>query len=420
VQDNVSGFRLWYQMSDRNLPQLVSYQGSDREEYQKDDQFRIQYDWKRYTDGLNYHFFTGLNTTTLNYYRAVPSFNFVNEDSQSRESGFLNHLRIFREFDEKTYATVSIDANYYHVEASDHLTGQGYREDRMETSLMLNLHFKPASRVAWFILMRSENYDGQIIPLIPAAGVEWQLFRRMPVVFRSNVARNYRKPSLNDLWWMPGGNPDLLPEDGYTGDVSLAGDFRSGRLAFRNELTGYASLVKNWIVWQPAASGAYYWEANNVKDVFSRGIEYQFTAEIDWNRVKVRSGGSYAFTRTSNRHAVRSVDESRGKQLIYIPKHKGGFYISSTWKQFTLKYDMNGVGKRYTSSGNEESDFERVLNPYWLGKVSLINQMAWNEFLLNLKFTADNVFDMDYQSILWRPMPGRFYTFSVALKYKKG
>jgi iron complex outermembrane receptor protein len=419
LNDQVSSLRLWFQKSDRNLPQLMSYQGSEREEFQKDEQFRAQYDWKKYSDGLNYHFFTGVNTTRLNYYRATPAFDFVNEDSESRETSYLNHLRIFRKFDEKTWATASFDANYHQVEAIDKLTDGGYKKDRWETSLLLNLHFKPSNRFAAFILMRSENYDRKVIPLIPSAGLEWQVLQTLPVILRSNIARNYHKPSLNDLYWLPGGNSSLQPEDGYTGDLSLAGDFVFGQMVFRNELTGFLSKIENWIVWQPAANGAWYWEANNVKDVLSRGLEYQFNAALDWKKFRFRSGGNYAFTATSNLNAVRSVDESRGKQLIYIPKHKGGFYFSTTWQKFTLKYDFSGVGKRFTKSSNRESPFEQVLNPYFLSKISADKRFDLHAFSFNMKFTVDNLFNQNYQSILWRPMPGRFYTLSVAFKYRK-
>jgi len=419
LNDQVSGLRLWFQQSDRDLPQLMSYQGSQREEFQKDEQFRVQYDWKKYSDALNVHFFSGLNTAKLDYYRATPAFQFVNEDSRSAETGWMNHLRIFRKFDEKTYATFSLDANYHQVKTTDNETGIGYKKDRLETSLLLNLHFKPTDRFAAFILMRSENYDKQVVPLIPSAGVEWQVLRTLPVVLRSNLARNYHKPTLNDLYWLPGGNPDLLPEDGYTADVSFAGDFVIGKTVFSPEITGFISKVENWITWQPAANGAYYWEAANVKDVLSRGLEYQFTATHNWKKIRFRSGGNYALTATSNMNAVRLADESRGKQLVYIPKHKGGFYASASWKKFTLKYDLNGVGKRFTKSSNRESDFEQVLNPYWLSKLSLDKQIQLEVFSVNLKLLVDNLFDQNYQSILWRPAPGRFYTFSVALKYRK-
>ncbi|MBT6997238.1 MAG: TonB-dependent receptor, partial [Prolixibacteraceae bacterium] len=390
--DKIMALRLWYQKSDRNLPQLMSYEGAKREEYQQDNQFRIQYDWKKYSDILNYHFFSGINSNRLNYYRASPEFNFVNEDSESIETSLINHVRIFREFDEKTYATVSLDANYHHVDIQNNKLENGYKKHRFETSLLVNIHLKPSERFAAFVLVRSENYDAQFVPLIPGAGLEWQFLESFPVILRLNAARNYHKPTLNDLYWLPGGNPDLLPEDGYTGEFSFSGQFEGGLFSFKNEITGFISQIENWIIWQPSASGAYFWEASNVKSVLSRGIEYQFSAGLNWKNFWFRSGGNYSFTNTSNQNVVSSVDESRGKQLIYIPKHKGNLYLAVTFKKTTIKYDLEYVGKRFTKSSNLESDYERVLNPYFLSKVSVDKQFELTLLNLNLKFTVENLF----------------------------
>ncbi len=417
--DRIHTLRIWYQKSTRNLPALMSYEGSEREEYQKDKQFRFQYEWKKYAGLLNYHFFTGINANRLDYFRSTPQFNFINEDFKSNETSFLNHMRIFRKFDEKTYATISVDVNYYQVNATNNVTESGYRKDRLETSLMLNVHLKPSDQFAGFVLLRSENYDNHTVPLIPSAGLEWQFAKRLPLVIRANAARNYHKPALNDLYWLPGGNPDLLPEDGYSGEVSLESNFKSGNISFKHEITAFMSEIENWIIWQPASNGAYYWEAGNMKNVIAKGVEYQFSGSAFWKGWRFYSGGNYSYTNTANQNAASSVDKSRGKQLIYIPKNKGNLYFSTTWQKITLKYDINYTGKRFTKSSNQESGYERVLNPYWLSKISAGKQFDFNAVRLNFKFTVENLFNENFQSILWRPMPGRYYNFSVALNYKK-
>jgi len=414
TSEEILTLRFWYQQSRRDLPQLMSYEGSDREEYQNDSQLRGQFGWKKYSESYNYNFFSGINSGRLNYYRATPEFDFVNEDSESRETGFLNHLKVFREFDEDIYGEISLDANYYHVGATDATKQSGYREDRFETSLMVDMHVRLSDRYNLFGLLRSEYYDERFVFFIPAAGLEWQLHRKLPLVLSLNAARNYHKPTFNDLYWLPGGNPELLPEDGFSGDISLEWNIETGKTIIDNEFTWFCSRINNWIIWQPAASGAYYWEADNVKDVVSSGLEYRLSAEYNLNELRFRSGGNYSYTKTSNVNAVSSADRSRGKQLIYIPKHKGNLYLSCTWRKYTLKYDLNYTGKRYTKSSNIETYFEQVLNPYWLSKVVIDKQMEWSNYTLNLKFAVENIFDNNYQSILWRPMPGRFYSLSVA------
>lgn len=266
--------------------------------------------------------------------------------------------------------------------------------------------------------MRAEFFDDKMMPLIPSGGLEWQVLRTLPVVFRLNAARNYHKPSLNDMYWIPGGNPDLHPEDGFTGDVSLSAAFGGSQLNFNTEVTGFVSVIENWIAWQPALNGAYYWQANNIRDVYSRGVEYQFSGYYKNKGFIIRSGGNYSFTRTTNQNAVHSSDASRKKQLIYIPKHKGGAYVSSTWHRYTLKFDISAIGRRYTTSSNAESSYEQVLYPYLLGKLTASKQFKYSEHYLDMKFTIDNLFDKSYQSILWRPMPGRNFTFTIALTFK--
>ena len=82
-----------------------------------------------------------------------------------------------------------------------------------------------------------------------------------------------------------------------------------------------------------------------------------------------------------------------------------------------MRYDMTYTGRRYTKSSNQESEFEMVLNPYLLGKLTIDKQTGWKKFMLNIKFSAENLFNVNYQNILWRPMPGRFYSVSTGLKY---
>ena len=415
--ENIMILRFWYQDSRRNLPQLMSYEGSEREEYLNDEQYRGQFEWKKYSDKLNYQFFTGFNSGSLDYYRATPEFDFINEESESRESSVSNYLRINKSIDDKYHFAAVVNANYHKVKASDRIRSSGYQQDRLEGGVLINIQSQPSDRLKGFALMRSEFYDNQVIYFIPAAGIEWQVFRGLPICMLVNAGRNYHKPALNDLYWFPGGNPELLPEDGYSGDITLSGDFDLGKVSFKNEITSYVSKINNWIIWQPASNGAYYQEAGNVKNVLSKGIEYQFSAVVDWNRISFRSGGNYAYTHTANVDAMHSADRSRGKQLVYIPKHKGNFFISAGWQKFTVRYDLNAVGKRYTKSSNQESDFEKVLNPYMLGKITIDKQTDLNKFRLNFKFTAENLFDVNYQNILWRPMPGRFYGISIGIKY---
>ena len=222
------------------------------------------------------------------------------------------------------------------------------------------------------------------------------------------------------MYWFPGGNSNLKPEDGYSGDLAFSYSKRSDKVILSGQITGFASLIDNWIVWQPSANGASYWEANNLRKVFARGAEVQFSVHSQFSHhLTFDLKGNYSHSATSNIDAVPSVDESRGKQLIYIPKDKANLFAEADYKKYYLKLNAPFTGKRYTSSNNVESDYEKVLNPYWLLAMSVGRQIDFKPFVMDVVANIENLTNSDYMAILWRPMPGRYYSLTIQISYKK-
>jgi outer membrane cobalamin receptor len=77
------------------------------------------------------------------------------------------------------------------------------------------------------------------------------------------------------------------------------------------------------------------------------------------------------------------------------------------------------TGKRYTSSNNVESDYEKVLNSYLLLNLSVGRRIDFKPFLMDVVTNIENLTNSDYMAILWRPMPGRYYSLTVQISYKK-
>ena len=66
-----------------------------------------------------------------------------------------------------------------------------------------------------------------------------------------------------------------------------------------------------------------------------------------------------------------------------------------------------------------ESDYEKVLNPYWLINLRCGRKFDFKPVLMNVSFNVENLTNADYMAILWRPMPGRYYSLTVQISYKK-
>ena len=391
----------------------MSYQGSERDEFQDDRQLRASFDWKRHSGNNSLQLLGGWNYSRMSYVRSTTGFNFVNEDARSSEYSYFSNLKNSLQIDEKTNLAATFDLNYHRVNSLNRIDGSGYGEERMESGIMVKVQRKSSERYTTFFLVRSEYYDGRIIPLIPGVGAEWKIFNNIPAEIHWNIARNFHKPTLNDLYWIPGGNPGLKPEDGITGDLTLR--MMPTKNKFNSELTGFVSRIENWIVWQPAQNGAYYWEAANLKEVFSRGIEYQGSVKFSAGAIRLVCLADYSFTRTTNLNAGREADLSRGKQLIYIPKHRANLNVSAGLKSYTVDYSLGYTGRRYTKSNNQESDFEQVLNPYFLSNLSLIRKFNFKGLEADIKLKIENLFNTSYQAILWRPMPGRSFYLTLAI-----
>lgn len=416
-ENSMTVVRGWYQKSRRNLPQLMSYEGTGRIEYQNDEQIRAQIEFKNLGKPLRFRYSGGINHMKLRYFRSSTESGFVNDNALSKENSLYNKMTISQSLGQKINISASAEANYHWINTHDEIRQNGYDKNRFETGIMAHLQYKIGKKTGLFALIRSEMYDNRFVPLIPSLGVEFQLSDKQPILLKINAARNYHKPSLNDLYWLPGGNSDLLPEDGKSADIVFSMESKKKGL-WQQNITVFASLIDNWIIWQPASNGAWYWEAANVKKVFSRGIECQAQSRFYIMKVQLFLSGNYAFTLTTNQNAVGSVDKSRGKQLIYIPKHTGNLHGAATLRGWTLKGDVSYISRRYTQSSNQWSHFESVLNPFWLASAAVEKCFDINRFGFAARAKIENLFDTDYQQILWRPMPGRHYSVTLTMKLR--
>lgn len=412
--------KFWTYRSDRDLPQLMSFEGASRIETQSDRNIRAVGSWKYVTEKSLLEIGIGLNQSRLNYFRSSTEANFVNFDSRSREKSYTANTNFNWKPLENFSLNWSFNSAYHQVSVFDSAQKLGYDHDRLEFSLMNALHFQPNRNLSLSFLFRSEVYDSRVIVFIPSAGAEYLLGKNQEMAVKMNVSRNYHQPGLNDLYWFPGGNPDLLPEDGSSADLAFSYSRRTDKTDFSGQITGFASLIDDWIVWQPSASGASYWEAANLRKVFARGAELQISYHRDLTRkMSINLKGNYSHSATSNVDAVPSVDKSRGKQLIYIPKDKANLFAELDYKKYYLKINAPFTGKRYTSSNNEESDYEKVLNPYWLIDASAGRRFELKPFVIDAVLTVENLANTDYMAILWRPMPGRYYSLTLQFSYKK-
>ena len=68
-------------------------------------------------------------------------------------------------------------------------------------------------------------------------------------MLKASTSRNFRFPTLNDLYFLPGGNPNLKRESGWTYDIGAS--FAVGKedvYSLTGSVNWFGSYVKDWIL----------------------------------------------------------------------------------------------------------------------------------------------------------------------------
>ncbi len=307
---------------------------------------------------------------------------------------------------------------YNHVRSSDkspfHI-GDNYDLGRTEYNLSLSAKYRPTRQLSLSVILREELYKHDFVPVIPALFAEYAFLRGI-LVLKASVARNYRYPSMDDLYFKPGGNPNLKPERGITYDGGLELNLNRKSYTLTANLSAFDSYITDWILWTPNAKG--YWQPSNLKKVHSYGTEMMGSAEVRLPHTwRLWFTANYAFTPSINKSdRLETNDASYGKQLCYVPRHSANLSVRLGWRSWTLAYQWQHYSERFTTTSNEVSYITGRLKPYYMSDVWLEKQFQWRWFHASVKGVVNNLFDAEYVTVLSRPMAGRNYELIIELK----
>ena len=307
-----------------------------------------------------------------------------------------------------------LGATYNHVRSYDRTPfhiGDNYNRGRMEGALSLSAKYRVTRRLALSAILREELYATDLVPLIPALFADYSIVSstKTQLIAKASVARNYRYPTMDDLYFQPGGNPDLRPERGFTYDGGL--ELRHHDKAFDIEanVSAFDSHISDWILWTPNVHG--FWQPANIKRVHNYGIEATASPSLTLPRGwKADVTVNYAYTPSINRSDdLEDADTSRGKQLVYVPLHSANATAALSWKSWTLRYLWHSYSERFTTTSNDVSRITGRLKPYYMSDVMLEKDFQLRRTHIALKGVVYNLLDSEYVTVLSRPMPGRHF-----------
>lgn len=417
--DHMVSVIYWCQHADRTIPRPTSYEGPDNANLnnQQDRDHKLVTHWKYYSGAGRFMVRSGYSGKQLGYLQKdrIPGLG-MNPTvySVSQQHSFLNSFSWKHDPDEKLSVEAKLDADHHRVDSRDTVSRIGYRQNRNEISLFGAASRTFSDRLNIHLMARLNWASGERIPIIPYLGMDYRLIEGMDLILKGNISRNYHLPSLNDLYWVPGGNPDLLPEDGFTLESGLEFQRMISGHRFNTGLTIYRSDINNWIIWIP--SNKFIGDLVTIRNVLSRGMEYDLKMNGLLGPVEYNLSGTYAFTRSVN-HGDPLVwgDVSHGKQLPYIPVHSGNLMVRFSYSKFYVTYQYSAYSERFTTSSNDLTRRD-WLYPYFMNDLSAGIDFTIGGSNLVTECKIYNLFNETYHSILYRPMPGRNFHMVVKLK----
>lgn len=435
------GLNAWYINSNRELPMLTTDYGNERnfENRQREHTFRSVLSWDHTFSGKGEDnpSFGKLSVKggyihtwmAYDYKREVAENNWASMTrSRSRVNTYYGQADGEYSPNKKWYFTANISAHQHFVRSEDkNIILQdgdkavvGYDKGRIELSGSASAKWQPIDRLGMSVVLREDMYGDQWAPVIPAFFIDGLVSRKGNIMLKASISRNYRFPTLNDLYFLPGGNPDLKNEHGFTYDAGVSFNTgKAGVFSLGGSANWFDSYIEDWIIWLPTTKG--FFSPRNVKKVHAYGVELKANLAVQpFKGWLLDLDGSYSWTPSINEGDKMSpADQSVGKQLPYVPKHSASFTGRLSWRTWSFLYKWCYYSERFTMSSNDYT-ITGHLPEYFMSNISLEKGLSFRPVDLQLKLAVNNLFNEEYLSVLSRPMPGINFEFFIGITPKFG
>ena len=422
------GLNAWYIQSNRELPMLTTDYGdaNDFENRQRENTFRSIMSWDHMRENWKLGVKGGYIHTQMKYDYKRDAGNGVMTSmtrSRSKVNTFYGQTEGEYYIGKKWLFTVNASAHQHFVESRDkNIIRQdgnkaivGYNKGRTELSGSTSAKWQPNDRMGMSVVLREEMYGEDWTPLIPAFFIDGVVSQKGNIMLKASASRNFRFPTLNDLYFLPGGNPDLKRESGWTYDIGAS--FATGKedvYSWSGSINWFDSHVKDWILWLPTTKG--FFSPKNIKDVHAYGIELQSDFSVALKKdMQLSLNGTLSWTPSINEGEPMSpADQSVGKQLPYVPEWSSSITGRLSWKKWSLLYKWCYYSERFTMSSNDIS-LTGKLPSYFMNNLTLEREVTTKWADLSLKGAINNLFNEEYLSVLSRPMPGINFEFFISI-----
>lgn len=396
---------IWYVHNERELPQpIIVYVTQHEKQKDNDLKYYLGYDYRNGAHTL--HAKLAYLYNTLHWQQWYDD---GFGEKQTKNTSHSGNAKINYSYTPSASLKLGANAGYTldRVISSDYVDGKATRNTVM---LGGDVQWNLTEKVTLSGQAALEMNDQKPAPTFSIGGL-WRVIPQR-LELKANAGYNYRFPSMNDLYWQPGGNRDLKPEKGFSYDVT--GNLQlplTSRLSMETEWSAYLMNIDNWIMWLP--SDNWFWSPKNLRNVCSYGLEGSLKLKYTYDSWNALVNVGYTYSPSINRDKKFAEDNTYHRQLPYIPKHKANGRLKVNYKSTYFTYHVSYTGLRYTTEDESKSTNAYTVHGLDVG----CNLKVDRHVLLTPKLSISNLFNSYYESTQYYPMPLRTFMASITLSF---
>jgi iron complex outermembrane receptor protein len=396
--------RIWYQSASRNLPVPIISPTMNPPEKQSDESLRTMLTYVSAKGLTDIHFTAAFISDKLDYTNELASV-----DSRNLSKRIILKSGLQRRINKMLKLEFTLNDELNLINTNNYAGNKSRNLASADAIAETDLTQWLAARV----LVRQMIHDSRFLAPDFSASTDIKPFREKYYFIKASFSKNSKIPSLNDMYWSPGGNPDLKSETGYTSEITLdMTSYLSGSLKIKNDLTFFRNHISDMIQWRPGEF--YYWEAGNIGNIVTSGLESGLDVNYTVQRFNARLNAGYAFTKAAIEGANTDNQEFSGNQLVYIPENQINALLRLSWQHFYSVFTASYTGKRFLTADNSQ-----YLPQYSVSDLTLGTKLNAGNVFCDLGFIVENLFNASYQNIAYYPMPGRSFLVSIVFQFKK-
>lgn len=404
-KSNISGSgRIWYQSAYRNLPSSLLTESQGTGENQSDESLRAMFNYDINKDKIKYFLTGAWQFNRLNYTNRLASI----------ASRNLSDLLTVKTGMDKLLGQ-NVKLKVFLTEMFNVIKSNNYDQNKTRNiaDITASAEYNRAGRFGTSILIREMLDRNKLLFPDFSAGAQLRIIESKEYFLKANISRISKIPTMNDMFWVPGGNPNLKNEYAFIYELSYVMNSEiSSRTTLNYDLSVFKNTIKDMIQWHPGEFS--YWTADNIQNVNSMGIESSLSISYKINSVTSSFRAGYSFTRATNVSSSERNSVYNGKQLMYIPGHQANTLFRINYKNLYSSWMANLTGRRFITVDNTS-----YLPGYIINSVTTGIRIKRKENIIDFNFSIDNLFDVTYQTIAFYPLPGRSFFIKILIQLSK-